>query len=214
MSGTRSRTPVARSTAVASTAPPSICTLNPPGRREMLRTVVWRTSIAYALSSSRPRARRSRGGIPSRVRNPCSARDAELRGRPSSHTSTRRRQRPSINAALSPAGPPPTMTTSYMSMIGASARPFAGRVGMSWGVVLDVADFDFNLPDELIAQEPPAERGGSRLLVMRDDELLHDQFANLVSYLRRGDLLVVNDTRVFPARLLGHRVPSGGAVEC
>jgi S-adenosylmethionine:tRNA-ribosyltransferase-isomerase (queuine synthetase) len=81
-------------------------------------------------------------------------------------------------------------------------------------VVLDVADFDFNLPDELIAQEPPGERGGSRLLVMRDEELVHDQFANLGSYLRRGDLLVVNDTRVFPARLLGRRVPSGGAVEC
>ena len=79
---------------------------------------------------------------------------------------------------------------------------------------MDVAEFDFDLPDELVAQEPPAERGGSRLLVMRDDGLVHDQFANLVSYLRPGDLLVVNDTRVFPARLLGHRVPSGGAVEC
>src|SRR5688572_19326421 len=90
----------------------------------------------------------------------------------------------------------------------------SSAIAGSWGVVLDVADFDFNLPDELIAQEPPTDRGGSRLLVMRDDELVHDQFANLVSYLRRGDLLVVNDTRVFPARLLGHRVPSGGAVEC
>jgi S-adenosylmethionine:tRNA ribosyltransferase-isomerase len=79
---------------------------------------------------------------------------------------------------------------------------------------VDVADFDFDLADELIAQEPPVERGDSRLLVMRGEELVHDQFANLVSYLRPGDLLVVNDTRVFPARLLGRRVPSGGAVEC
>jgi S-adenosylmethionine:tRNA ribosyltransferase-isomerase len=80
--------------------------------------------------------------------------------------------------------------------------------------VVDVTDFDFELPAELIAQEPPVERGGSRLLVMRGDAWVHDQFVNLVSYLRAGDLLVVNDTRVFPARLLGHRVPSGGAVEC
>lgn len=79
---------------------------------------------------------------------------------------------------------------------------------------MDVADFDFELPDELVAQEPPPERGGSRLLVLRGAELHHDQFANLGRYLQRGDLLVVNDTRVFPARLLGRRTPSGGAVEC
>src|SRR5436190_7172691 len=53
--------------------------------------------------------------MPSRVRNPCIARDAALRGRPVSHTSTRRRERPRISAALSPAGPAPTMITSYMT---------------------------------------------------------------------------------------------------
>lgn len=79
---------------------------------------------------------------------------------------------------------------------------------------MNVSDFDFELPQASIAQEPPAERGGSRLLVLAGDALVHDQFANLGRYLRAGDLLVVNDTRVFPARLLGHRVPSGGAVEC
>ena len=79
-----------------------------------------------------------------------------------------------------------------------------------------VADFDFKLPDELIAQEPPCERGGSRLLVLERHGTVaaHTTFGHLPDYLRAGDLLVVNDTRVFPARLLGQRVPSGGAVEC
>jgi len=79
-----------------------------------------------------------------------------------------------------------------------------------------ISEFDFELPAELVAQEPPSERGGSRLLVLSraGGGIAHDDFAHLGRYLRRGDLLVVNDTRVFPARLLGHRVPSGGAVEC
>jgi len=80
---------------------------------------------------------------------------------------------------------------------------------------VNVADFDFELPEALIAQHPPIERGGSRLLVLRrDDRTEHTSFAELGRYLVAGDLLVVNNTRVFPARLLGHRVPSGGAVEC
>jgi S-adenosylmethionine:tRNA ribosyltransferase-isomerase len=81
---------------------------------------------------------------------------------------------------------------------------------------MDVAQFDFELPDELIAQEPPLERGGSRLLVVdrATGDPAHAMFKDLRDFLRRGDVLVVNDTRVFPARLLGHRVPSGGAVEC
>jgi S-adenosylmethionine:tRNA ribosyltransferase-isomerase len=79
-----------------------------------------------------------------------------------------------------------------------------------------VSDFDFDLPDALIAQEPPAERGGSRLLVLNRDTgaIAHRKFSALPEFLRAGDLLVLNNTRVFPARLLGHRVPSGGAVEC
>jgi S-adenosylmethionine:tRNA ribosyltransferase-isomerase len=81
---------------------------------------------------------------------------------------------------------------------------------------MDVADFDFELPDELVAQEPPGERGASRLLVLNRDtgETSHTQFAEIIGHLRAGDLLVRNNTRVFPARLLGHRVPTGGAVEC
>jgi S-adenosylmethionine:tRNA ribosyltransferase-isomerase len=81
---------------------------------------------------------------------------------------------------------------------------------------MDVSEFDFDLPDELIAQDPPPERGGSRLLVMNrsSGQLEHSTFADLGCFLKPGDVLVLNDTRVFPARLLGHRVPSGGAVEC
>jgi S-adenosylmethionine:tRNA ribosyltransferase-isomerase len=81
---------------------------------------------------------------------------------------------------------------------------------------MDVASFDFELPDELIAQAPPATRGDSRLLVMHRDSgaVDHCTFSKLGEYLRAGDLLVLNKTKVFPARLLGRRVPSGGAVEC
>jgi len=81
---------------------------------------------------------------------------------------------------------------------------------------MQVSDFDFELPFGLIAQAPPAERGGSRLVVLdrAGGPLAHAAVLDLPRFLRAGDLLVVNDTRVFPARLLGHRVPSSGAVEC
>jgi S-adenosylmethionine:tRNA ribosyltransferase-isomerase len=81
---------------------------------------------------------------------------------------------------------------------------------------MDVRDFDFSLPHELIAQEPPAERGTERMLYLDrgTGALAHTTVEHLPDFLRPGDVLVVNNTRVFPARLLGHRVPSGGAVEC
>src|SRR6185436_14981463 len=80
---------------------------------------------------------------------------------------------------------------------------------------MNVSDFDFALPDELIAQEA-APRGTSRLLVLDrvSGARRHGSIADLPELLRAGDLLVVNNTRVFAARLLGRRVPSGGAVEC
>jgi S-adenosylmethionine:tRNA ribosyltransferase-isomerase len=78
-----------------------------------------------------------------------------------------------------------------------------------------VTDFDFALPEDLIAQTA-APRGQSRLLALDrgTGSFEHRAIADLPSCLRPGDVLVVNDTRVFAARLLGHRVPSGGAVEC
>ena len=78
-----------------------------------------------------------------------------------------------------------------------------------------VTDFDFALPDDLIAQTA-APRGQSRLLALdrATGSFEHRTIADLAEFLRPGDVLVVNDTRVFAARLLGHRVPSGGAVEC
>lgn len=81
---------------------------------------------------------------------------------------------------------------------------------------MNVADFDFDLPDALIAQEPPPVRGGSRLMAIdrAGDGVRHLAFAALPSLLGPGDLLVVNDTRVFPARLIGRREPGGGAAEC
>ncbi|MDA8363560.1 MAG: tRNA preQ1(34) S-adenosylmethionine ribosyltransferase-isomerase QueA [Gammaproteobacteria bacterium] len=76
------------------------------------------------------------------------------------------------------------------------------------------SDFHFDLPAGLIAQEPPAQRGASRLLFLdRDAGTVRDQvFADLPQLLRSGDLLVVNDTRVVPARLHGVK-DSGGRIE-
>ncbi len=72
---------------------------------------------------------------------------------------------------------------------------------------LRVADFDYDLPEELIAQQPPAERGSSRMLVMdrASGALQNDLFAHLGARLRAGDLLVLNDSRVIPARLYARR---------
>jgi S-adenosylmethionine:tRNA ribosyltransferase-isomerase len=78
-----------------------------------------------------------------------------------------------------------------------------------------VADFDFELPPDLIAQEASV-RGSSRLLVVHrtTGRLVDAHISDLPGVLETGDRLVVNDTRVFPARLVGRRDPSGGAAEC
>ncbi len=72
---------------------------------------------------------------------------------------------------------------------------------------LRVADFDFELPPELIAQQPPAQRGQSHMLAMdrATGALRDDSFSNFAAQLRAGDLLVLNDSRVIPARLYAHR---------
>ena len=75
-------------------------------------------------------------------------------------------------------------------------------------------DFWYDLPEELIAQTPLEKRDSSRLLVLgrESGEVSHRHFYNIKDYLRPGDCLVLNDSRVLPARLLGNR-PSGGAAE-
>jgi S-adenosylmethionine:tRNA ribosyltransferase-isomerase len=77
---------------------------------------------------------------------------------------------------------------------------------------LTVADFDFDLPEALIAQHPAASRTGSRLLRLARDGVSDHAFADLPRFLAPGDVLVFNDTRVIKARLFGHK-DSGGRVE-
>jgi S-adenosylmethionine:tRNA ribosyltransferase-isomerase len=79
---------------------------------------------------------------------------------------------------------------------------------------MKLSDFDYDLPDALIARHPAARRTDSRLLVVPADGALADRgIADLPGLLRAGDLLVLNDTRVLQARLLGSKVGSGGRVE-
>ena len=78
--------------------------------------------------------------------------------------------------------------------------------------VFSLSDFDFTLPPELIAQHPPAQRSGSRLLDARLPALADRAFTDLPGLLLPGDLPVFNDTRVVKARLLGHKA-SGGQLE-
>ena len=80
---------------------------------------------------------------------------------------------------------------------------------------LETADFDYQLPAELIAQTPLDRRDDSRLMVLDrgSGTIHHSMFKKLSDWLAPGDLLVANNSRVIPARLRGNRVPSGGAVE-
>ena len=75
-------------------------------------------------------------------------------------------------------------------------------------------DFDYELPERFIAQQPAIPRDSCKLMVVnRDGSIEHRVFRDIGEYLRAGDLLVVNETRVLPARLLGHKKGTGGAVE-
>lgn len=75
--------------------------------------------------------------------------------------------------------------------------------------------FDFNLPEELIAQTPLAERTASRLMVLDKEtgDFKHEQFRNIIDYLQAGDCLILNDTRVLPARLFGVKEDTGAQIE-
>ncbi len=80
---------------------------------------------------------------------------------------------------------------------------------------MKLSDFDYELPEDLIAQEPPAERDAARMLVLhRAEQRFEDRrFRDFPSFLHEGDCLVLNDSRVLPSRLFGERGNSGGAVE-
>ena len=80
---------------------------------------------------------------------------------------------------------------------------------------MKTSDFYFDLPEELIAQEPLADRASSRLMVVHKDSgrREHRHFRDIKEYLRAGDCLVINNTKVLPARLYGERVGTGAAME-
>ena len=76
-------------------------------------------------------------------------------------------------------------------------------------------DFDFYLPEELIAQTPLEKRDSSKLLVLNKNtgNITHSKFSNIIDYLNEGDVLVLNDTKVMPARLMGVKEDTGAVVE-
>ena len=78
---------------------------------------------------------------------------------------------------------------------------------------MKLSDFDYYLPDELIAQEPLADRTAARLLTLIGGKINHGTFTDLRGILKKGDCLVLNDTRVIPARLYGQKKGTGGAIE-
>ena len=80
---------------------------------------------------------------------------------------------------------------------------------------MNVNDFDYNLPEELIAQTPLKKRDSSKLLMMdkNSGEVKHEVFSNIIDYLNKGDVLVLNDTKVIPARLIGVKEETGAVIE-
>lgn len=78
---------------------------------------------------------------------------------------------------------------------------------------MKLSDFDYTLPEELIAQEPLTDRTAARLLTLIGKEIKHGTFTDLRHILKKGDCLVLNDTRVIPARLYGEKKGTGGAIE-
>ena len=80
---------------------------------------------------------------------------------------------------------------------------------------MKLSDFDYNLPSELIAQQPAKPRDHSRLLVLdkKSGKIEHKYFFNIIDYLQAGDVLVLNNSKVFPARLIGKKKENGGKME-
>ena len=80
---------------------------------------------------------------------------------------------------------------------------------------MKTSDFFYNLPEELIAQFPVEPRDSSRLMVYdRARQVVeHKHFYDVINYLNKGDVLVVNNTKVLPVRIYGNKVPTGGKIE-
>ena len=80
---------------------------------------------------------------------------------------------------------------------------------------MNLHDFYYDLPQELIAQDPLSDRSSSRLMVLdkKTGEIQHKIFKDVIDYLNPGDCLVINDTKVIPARLIGEKVGTGAAIE-
>lgn len=80
---------------------------------------------------------------------------------------------------------------------------------------MNVSDFNFDLPQELIAQDPLEDRASSRLLVLDKEtgDIKHKHFRDVLKFLRKGDCLVINDTKVIPARLYGNKVGTDAKIE-
>ena len=80
---------------------------------------------------------------------------------------------------------------------------------------MNVSDFNYELPEELIAQDPLEKRDNSRLMVIHRStgEIEHKRFHDVIQYLNAGDCLVINDTKVIPARLMGVKEETGAAIE-
>ena len=80
---------------------------------------------------------------------------------------------------------------------------------------MKTSDFAYDLPEELIAQDPLSDRASSRLMILdkQTGEITHRIFRDITEYLKPGDCLVLNDTKVIPARLIGEREETGGKVE-
>ena len=93
----------------------------------------------------------------------------------------------------------------------------AGSLTALWRIMKELfkSDFYFDLPEELIAQDPLEDRSSSRLLVLDKNtgDVEHHIFRDILDYLHEGDCLVINNTKVIPARLMGVREGTGASIE-
>jgi S-adenosylmethionine:tRNA ribosyltransferase-isomerase len=80
---------------------------------------------------------------------------------------------------------------------------------------MKLSKFDFELPENLLAQHPTAGRDESRLMVLnrKDKTIIHHTFKNIIDFFDEGDVMVLNNTKVFPARLFGNKEKTGAKIE-